>query len=326
MRTWQQIGQRAAGRPFSPVARRKRIIRGLGVMATLLMAGGLGLLGEQAWKLYQRDPVKLRAADSDARLLTVDFQTNGVLTEDWARTQLGLKNGDLLPQYDLYALRKHLLETSQVREAYVERVLPDTLRLRLTERQPFLRLAVADGAGGYKPYLVARDGTIYEGQLYSDDILKRLPWAAGLKLHRQSDGSFPPVAGVETVEDLLTQAVTKLPKLTPQWTVVDLSDFDPRPQAALSLIRVRTQNLGDVVFLAHDFHRQLDRLAVIAQDLQDKQITPKGVDLSLDQQAVVELATTPPPAHATAHSAAAHTHPPAATTFAQTNVSHSFSP
>ncbi|MGA2053145.1 MAG: FtsQ-type POTRA domain-containing protein [Opitutales bacterium] len=330
LRTWQQIGQRAAGRSLSPVARRKRIIRALGVMVTLAMAVAVGLLGAWGYKLYRHDPQHLRAADSDARLQRVDFQSDGVLTEDWARAQLGVKNGDLLPQYDLFALQKHLLATAQVREAFVERVLPDTLRIRVSERRPLLRLAVDDGAGGYKPYLVARDGTVYEGNLYPDSLLHSLQWLAGAKLHRLPNGGLTPIPGLEPVGNLLTQAKAGVPELAAQWQVVDLSGYDPRPQAPLSLIKVRSSNLGELVFLAGDFHRQLDRLALIAQDLHDKQITPRGVDLSLDEQAVVQLADTPAPmkpAHAAATHPAPHpSHAAPATNFTQAFVRNSFSP
>jgi cell division septal protein FtsQ len=309
LRTWQQIGQRAAGRSLSPVARRKRIIRALGVVATLIMAGALAVLGAWGYKLYRHDPQHLRGADSDARLQRVDFQSDGVLTEDWAREYLGLKNGTLLPQYDLFALQKHLLATAQVRQAFVARVLPDTLRIQVSERKPVLRIAVGDGAGGYQAYLVARDGTVYEGKLYADSVVHSLPWLAGAKLHRLPAGGLAPVQGVDAVEDLLTQAKAGAPQLVAQWQVVDLSAFDARPQAPISLIKVRSSDLGELVFLARDFHRQLDRLALIAQDLHDKQIAPKGVDLSLDQQAVVQLAEAPAPdkpARAAASHAMAH--------------------
>jgi cell division septal protein FtsQ len=331
LRTWQEIGQRRAGRALSPVARRKRIIRGLGVAVTLGMLAGLGALGAWGWKTYQHDPAHWHGADADARLAQVDFQTDGVLTEQWARGTLELKNGDALPQYDVFALRRHLLATGQVREAFVERALPDTLRIRVTERVPVLRLAVDDGAGGYKPYLVARDGTIYSGQLYPADFVHSLPWLAGEKLQALPAGGFKPAAGMEVIEDLLTQAKADVPQLEAGWTVVDVSDFDARAQAPLSLLKVRSRDLGEVVFLAQDFHKQLERLALIAQDLHDKQILALGVDLSFDQQAVVKLAATPLPAktpgHASMHAAQAHAGPAyAATNFSRANVRNSFTP
>ncbi len=331
LRTWQEIGQRAAGRALSPVARRKRIIRGLGVAVTLGMVAGLGALGVWGWKLYRNHPAQWHAVDADAKLAQVDFQTDGVLTEQWARETLGLKNGDALPQYDLFALRKHLLGTTQVREAFVERALPDTLRIRVSERVPVLRLAVGDGAGGYKPYLVAKDGTIYAGTLYPEDFIHGLPWVAGEKLQALPAGGFKPAVGVGVIEDLLTQAKANVPQLAAGWTVVDVSDFDARPQAPLSLLKVRSRDMGEVVFLAHDFHKQLERLALIAQDLHDKQILAQGVDLSFDQQAVVKMAAAPAPpkpaAHVPAHAATTHPTPAyAATTLARTNVRNSFTP
>jgi cell division protein FtsQ len=295
MRSWQDISQRAARRPMSPVARRKRLAKALGWLAMAVTAGAVGLFGFWAYRQYRLDPMGLRSAQPGAPLAHVNWQSNGTLTEDWARAYLGLQNGKPLLEFDVFALRRHLLETGQISDAFVERVLPDTVHIRVTERTPLLRLAVDDGTGGYKPYLVARDGNIYEGRLYDDSRLRQLPWVAGLKLHREA-GRLLPVTGLDTIESFLTAAQERAPDLTQQWTCVDLGDFDPRPQAPLSLIKVRTRNLGELVFLAQDFHRQLDRLGVVAQNLQEKQLPVKRLDLSFDQQAVVQLAVvTPPP-------------------------------
>jgi cell division septal protein FtsQ len=293
LRSWQQINQRAAARPLSGVARRKRLVRGLSLGSTLLMAAALSVLVGWAYRIYRHDPARLGLADADATLRVVDFQSDGVLTPDWARTRLGLQNGTPLLQLNVFALRHALLADGQVSEAFVERALPDTLQIRVVERHPLLRVAAANGAGGYRTLYVAADGTVYDGQLYSNNLQRRLPWLAGLKLHRAA-GGIAPINGMDVVAQLLNEARNNVPQFAAQWTVVDLSAFDPRPPAPLSLIKVRTRNLGEVSFLARDFHRQLDRLVLIAQDLQEKQLSPRQVDLSFDNQAVVQLAALPP--------------------------------
>jgi hypothetical protein len=159
-----------------------------------------------------------------------------------------------------------------------------------------------------------------------------LPWLAGVKLHHGPVGSILPLAGMDVVEDLLTKAKASLPLVESQWTVVDLSGFDPRPQAPLSLVKVRSRDLGEITFLAHDFHRQLDRLALIAQDLHDKQVTTRGVDLSFDQQAVVQLAEQPAPVNANSHAHSTTSHATRANsahdtnTFAKATLRHSITP
>jgi hypothetical protein len=210
------------------------------------------------------------------------------------RDYLKLHPGDSLQKYDVFALRKSLLACKQVSDAMVERVLPGTLRIRLSEREPWLRIAADNGAGGYTPYLVARDGTVYDGKLYGDDVLAHLPWLAGVALHHAPDGGFMPIAGADAVAELLTVARGSVPQLVEQWAVVDLSQFDARPAAPLSLIKIRSGNLGELVFLAGDFRTQIDRLALTAHELQDRQLTPKRLDMSIENEVVVQPLNSPP--------------------------------
>ena len=53
-------------------------------------------------------------------------------------------------QVDLAALRNEVLRTAWVRDAQVERVLPDTLRVTLSERDPFVTITSAWSGPGWK--------------------------------------------------------------------------------------------------------------------------------------------------------------------------------
>jgi hypothetical protein len=291
MRSWQDIAQRAAGRALSPVAWRKQFVRNFGMGSAILLA--LAITGLGAWALWAARPSTepARAALDHSVLRHVDFTTDGVLSADWARSYLGLRDGDALEQYDIFTLRQRLLASKQVNDAVVERALPDTLRIRVTERRPWARIAAADRNRGFKPYLVARDGTVYEGQDYPAERFNFLPWLAGVTLHRAPDGGFAPVAGMDAVADLLTAARGSLPQLAAQWTVVDLGQYNSSPTAPLSLLKVRSRNLGELVFLAGNYATQIDRLAIVSRALLDRPTRPARLDLSLDNQVVVEPAT-----------------------------------
>jgi len=322
MRTWLEIGQRTPGRPLSLVARRKQIVRWLGVGATLFLVGAMAWLAIWAVKIYHQSPQSQQAVAPGAPLQRVDFASDGVLTEDWARQYLALQNGKALMQYDVFALQQHLLDTKQVLKASVERVLPETLRIRITERRPWLRIAADDSKGGYKTWLVARDGQVFDGQLFSDERLRILPWLVGVTLHPVRNGydllqnpdsvkngsealandSKNVAQGVDAAATLLTQALSLVPQLEQQWTVVDLSAFDGRPQSPLSLLKIRTRDQVELVFLAENYGTQLDRLAFTMHSLQEKQVQPKRIDLSIvdsdkknqfSNQVVVQLAALP---------------------------------
>ncbi len=177
--------------------------------------------------------------------------------------------------------------------------LPDTLRISVKERHPVLRVATDNGLGSYKVFLVSGDGTVFAGEDFPDAILDQLPWMAGQALHRAKGDAFQPVAGMNTVADLLATAHQRASRLVADWTVVDLSQYDPRPQAPLSLIKVQAGKLGEITFQAAglvapmDFSTQLNRLVFAAQQLDDKPapLPLRGLDLSVPNQVIVQPIT-----------------------------------
>ena len=294
LRTWQDIGQQAADRALSPVARRNRLIHWVGSGLMFCFAALLLLLGAWALRGSTAPPVRGHAEAPSAVLGKFEFASDGVLTEAWAMKFLQVHQGDSLDHLDVFALRERLLGSLQVRDASVERILPGTLRVSLNERKPWLRVATNDGAGGYKVYLVARDGTVFEGQDFPEQILNQLPWMSGLALHRAKEGGFQPVPGMEQVSNLLFAAQTHAPKVAAQWTVVDLSQFDPRPAAPLSVIKVQSGKLGILTFATTDFETQIHRLSFVADQLEAKPMLLHGLDLSLSNQVIVQPAAPPP--------------------------------
>jgi cell division septal protein FtsQ len=300
LRTWQEIGQQAAARPISPVARRNRLMRWAGWGMSILGIVLLAVLGVWAIHASATAPLNEHAARPPAALLKFEFTTDGVLTDGWAMNFLNLHAGDSLENVDVYNLRSRFLSLAQIKEASVERVLPSTLRIHVSERKAWLRVAVDDGKGGYQVYLLARDGTVFAGQDFPEKIMSQLPWMSGYTLHRSKDHGFQPVPGMNQVADLLAAAREHAPKIAALWTVVNLSKFDPRPEAPPygSLIKIQSGSLGELTFAANvpgnDFESQLKHLAFVAEQLDAKPMVLRGLDLSLGNQVVVQPLTAPP--------------------------------
>jgi len=306
LRSWQEINQHAEQNTLSPAARRNRLVRWAGWSATVFT--GLLFLLLSVWAVRSSHAAPVRGADGPLvlPLAKVQFTTDGVLTEAWVRDFLHLNAGDPLEKIDVFALREKLLDTKQVSEALIERLRPATLHIALKERHPVLRVAVDNGAGGYKLYLVARDGTVFAGLDFPDIVLGQVPWMSGLALHRAKDGGgFDAVPGMDAVADLLKTARDRAPQIAAQWAVLDLSQFDPRPQAPLSLIKVpKSGDLGQLTFETGDFSlsaddrlkllaTQVDRLTFAAHTVQDKALLVSGLDMSIPNQVVVRLLAAP---------------------------------
>jgi cell division septal protein FtsQ len=73
---------------------------------------------------------------------TIDVQTDGVLAVSQIRSWADVKSGQNLLALDLARVKRDLELVSVIQAASVERVLPHTLRLRITEREPLAQMNV----------------------------------------------------------------------------------------------------------------------------------------------------------------------------------------
>jgi cell division septal protein FtsQ len=108
--------------------------------------GGLYLLwrvGEVALDAFVYD-------NADFAIQQVDVQTTGEIAPDQLRRWAGVKPGANLIGLDLAAVKRNLELQPLIDSVSVERVLPRTLKIRVTERQPIAQVNVprADGADG----------------------------------------------------------------------------------------------------------------------------------------------------------------------------------
>ena len=72
----------------------------------------------------------------------IDVQTDGVISVDQLRRWAGVKPGENLLALDLARVKRDLELVPLVQSVSVERILPRTLRIRVTEREPIAQVNV----------------------------------------------------------------------------------------------------------------------------------------------------------------------------------------
>jgi len=119
---------RAGGKPSRKLLTRfaARALTGLVVAGVVLLAlwRGGGLLLDRL--LYSNPSFAVQA---------VEIRTDGALTDDVIRRWAGVKPGDNLMALDLRRVKRDLELQPFVEAAAIERALPSTLRIRVTERE-----------------------------------------------------------------------------------------------------------------------------------------------------------------------------------------------
>ena len=88
--------------------------------------------------------------NADFAIQQIDVQTDGVIAPEQLRRWTGVKPGANLIALDLAAVKRNLELVSVIDSVSVERVLPRTLKIRVTERDPIAQVNVprADGVNG----------------------------------------------------------------------------------------------------------------------------------------------------------------------------------
>jgi len=102
----------------------------------------------------------------DFAISEIDVATDGVIAPDQLRRWTGVKIGENLIALDLAAVKRNLEMVSMIDSVSVERVLPRTLKIRVTERDPIAQVNVprADANGGISisVYQLDADGFVIQ--------------------------------------------------------------------------------------------------------------------------------------------------------------------
>jgi len=191
----------------------------------------------------------------------IDVQTDGVISVDQLRRWAGVKPGANLLALDLARVRRDLELIPLVRSVSVERILPHTLRLRVTEREPVAQVNIPrlppDGGLDVSVYHLDPDGWVFPPL---DPGQRAMPLNQGREV-------LPVICGVKAQA---LQSGRRLTAAQVQAALRFLAGFDQSPMAGLVDVRqvdvsapgvlvVTTEQGSEVTFGLTEFEQQLRR-------------------------------------------------------------------
>ncbi len=104
--------------------------------------------------------------NADFAIQSIEVQTDGVIAPEQLRRWAGVKPGTNLIGLDLAAVKRNLELVSVIDTVSVERILPRTLKIRVTERQPVAQVDVphSDAVGqiAVSVYQLDADGVVMQ--------------------------------------------------------------------------------------------------------------------------------------------------------------------
>lgn len=130
----------------------------------------------------------------DFAVQRIDVQSSGTVSEDQLRRWSGVKLGQNLIALDLAAVKRNLEMASAIESASVERILPHTLRIRVTERAAVAQADVPRSGGengiSLSVFQLDANGVVMQPL---DPRLSIVPL-------QQMDGSLPVITGVNVFQ------------------------------------------------------------------------------------------------------------------------------
>ncbi len=272
-----------------------------------LLAFGFGALFGTAvglfvlWRAGQWALNKMIYENSAFAIQQVDVQTDGVITADQLRRWADVRSGQNLLALDLARVKRNLEMVPLIASVSVERVLPRTLRLRVTEREAVAQVNVTRvrQGGGLESsvFHLDPDGWV---MVPLDPRQRTVPLV-------QTNDTLPLLKGVNLtelqpgrcVESPQTLAALRLIAefgCSPMAGMVDLKSIDvSSPQVLL----VSTAQGCEVTFALSDLERQLRRWREIYDRGKRMNKNLATLDLAVTSNipaSWLEASSPPPPA------------------------------
>ena len=199
--------------------------------------------------------------NSDFAIQQIDVKTDGVIAPDQLRRWTGVKPGANLIALDLASVKRNLELVSVIDSVSVERVLPRTLKIRVTEREPIAQVNVprADASGGITVSVLQLDAAGMVMQLL-DPRLCTAPLA-------QMKADLPVISGMNAfqlqpgrrVELPAVQAALKLVAAFASSPMAGLVDLRRMDVSAPGVVVAATGQGSEITFGLDNFNQQLRR-------------------------------------------------------------------
>lgn len=132
----------------------------------------------------------------------IDVRTDGVISPEQIRRWADLKVGQNLFALDLDRIKRDLELVPMIQSVAIERVLPQTLRLRISERAPVAQVLQPMGPGVREPAIFTLDARGFV-MLPVPPAQRAVPWSA-------TNQNLPVITGVNYVELRPGRAVESL--------------------------------------------------------------------------------------------------------------------
>ncbi|HEY1717176.1 MAG TPA: FtsQ-type POTRA domain-containing protein [Verrucomicrobiae bacterium] len=199
--------------------------------------------------------------NSEFAIQNVEVQTDGVIAPEQLRRWSGVKSGANLIALDLASVKRNLELVSAIDSISVERVLPRTLKICVTERKPIAQVnvprAAATGGIAISVFQLDADGFVMQPLdprlcvIPLSQLNHQLPEIAGLNFSQLQSG--------RRVESPQAQAALKLISMFQHSQMAGLVDLRRIDISSPGVVVATTGQGGEITFGLENLEQQLAR-------------------------------------------------------------------
>jgi cell division septal protein FtsQ len=232
----------------------------------------------------------------------IDIQTDGMISVDLLRRWCAVKPGENLLALDLAHVKHNLEQAPVIQSASVERILPGTLRIRVSEREPVAQVTIPRPrtGGGIEFAVFQLDA---EGYLIQPLDVRQTRAPGGTN---SADENFPVITGLNTaelrpgrrVESSQAQAALRLIAAfedSPMANQVEVKRVDVSAPTVLVLF---TGQGSEITFGLDNFDHQLLRWQKVHEECLRQNKVIASLDLAVNENTPLRFqeASALPPA------------------------------
>jgi cell division septal protein FtsQ len=265
--------------------KRKRFLNSvLGVFIALAVAVAVFWVG--GWLVLER----LIYRNEAFAISQIQVQTDGILSAEAIRGWSGVRSGDNLLGLDLMRVKRNLESQACIDTVAVERLLPRTLRLRVTEREPVAQTIVWQPRpdGNYEKIVYQFDDAGYTMRPLDVKYLAQAPLV--------SPDQLPMLLGVQ-VSELQSGQRVESPQILGALQL--LTEFDRSPMVGLAelqrinvsypeILLVTTSQGAEITFSLSRFDTQLRRWRLVYDKYAGWSKAISSLDLSISNNCPVK--------------------------------------
>jgi cell division protein FtsQ len=271
-----KVRSRAANRQ-----RNRRVLAWLSALFLICSAvGGAWYGGRKALRhFFWQNP--------EYNLAEVEIHTDGALTREQIIQATGLREGQNIFAINLSEARKALVALPQVERADIERIMPNKLSIDISERKPVAWVTGKDDSNPSADpgaFLIDHDGILMRVKAQVPDYY-HLPVICGIEVENYEEG--------ETVDLPEVQAALELIRLTGENPArYQVRSIDVSKGYCLV---VTDERHARITFPLDDIGSQLDRLAVLYQNVDENHREIQTVNLLVQRNIPVTFVPPPDP-------------------------------